>query len=208
MNPRPQNLLQLRTVAVQTDVKAPVVVHIPQGQRHVAQHGEFSPQGHFQQVSKIVLNLGIAGFLVRLLHPPDVLKTKPLGEHMDGADDKIQLRHTREQPLRPGLVHLRVSQLQPQPQFHRAGPAGGSLGIFRRQRSPVKFLQRDDRAGLHRLKVVGKAEFVQSRFRGGGGHFQHRRGAVGGDAGMGVVIGQIHGAPHFLYFLKNFLRSS
>ena len=172
------------------------------------QHVELSPAGHLQKALQIVLHLGIAGLLVRLPQPAKVLHPKAGGEHMDRADDKIVVRPSFQQTLRPRNVHRRVPQLQTQPELYRPVPLGNGVLELRRLARPVKAGAQGGGAQFHWLEMVREADLVQPCRRGGAGHVQHGDAPVGGEAGMGMIISQIHGVPHFLNFLKKRLRSS
>ena len=127
---------------------------------------------------------------------------------MDGPDDKVQLRRIRQQPLRPGQVPDGLAQLDAQPQRQLSVPVLPGGGVLRRKGRPVIVVPQ--RAGTQQngFHVVGEADLVQPRLCGCPGHLRHGVTGVGGDAGVGMVIGKITHSTHFLNFLKNFFCSS
>ena len=113
---------------------------------------------------------------------------------MGGANDEIQLRRALHQLGGPGQVQNRLPQLDAKAQLDavpRSRLRGRELpgeGV------PVIELNGVTAVPGHGLHVVGKADLVHPRPQGGLRHFRHGAFGIRGDAGVHMVISQIHGS--------------
>ncbi len=158
----------------------------------MAQHVELPPLRHGLHPAQVVGNAAV-GLLLRLrVEIIEVQALVPLREHVDGTDDKVQGRGVFQQLLRVGEVPAGVPQLDAQAQLDPVSHGGPGSVKLRRQGRPVIGPPQVRAGPYDGLHVVGEAQFVQPRLNSGLCQGGHGVPAVGGDAGMHMIISQVH----------------
>ena len=128
---QPQNALHLFFKAVKGQMKAPALVEVPQGQRQMAHHLELSPSDHLLHLLQIIPQ-PLPGLRLIPRCKERQIAVRRRGQTVNGTDDKIQLRCTRQLPLRPREIPGSIPQFHPQAQPNPS--ACGSFGLCKGSR--------------------------------------------------------------------------
>ena len=127
---------------------------------------------------------------------------------MNGTDDEVEFRGVCQQFLHVFRRPFGIPQFYPQPQLDLIAHRRLRRAEIPGQKRPVVRCPQLCRPPLHGFHMVGKADLVQPGPDGRLSHGRHGILRVRGKLRVGMIIRQIHTVPHFLNFLKNFLRSS